>query len=92
MFTFRFIVRLFRLTSPLDVYPYYICAHARTPAHASVRVHVYYKVQRIILLTETLLIVKILLKYYFFARKIWLFLKIVVLLHSLLRNALSLSN
>ena len=41
MFTFRFIVRLFRLTSPLDVYPYYICAHARTLAHASVRVHVY---------------------------------------------------
>ena len=43
--------------------PYDICAHARAPTHTSERVHVYYKVQRIILLTESLLIVKILLKY-----------------------------
>ena len=92
MFTFRFVVRLVRSTSPLDVHPYYICAHARTPAHASEHVYVYYNVLRINPLTKMLLFVKILLKSKLFIRKIWLFRKIVVLLHSLLRNALSLSN
>ena len=92
MFTFRFVVRLVRPTSPLDVYPYYIFAHARTPAYACKRVHVYNNVLRINPLTKMLLYVKNLLKSKLFIRKIWLFRKIVVLLHSLLRNALSLSD
>ena len=64
-----------------------MCAH--THAHC---VHVYYNVLCISLLTEIVSTVKILLISKLFCGNIWWVRKMFVLLHSLLRNTLSLSN
>ncbi len=65
-----------------------ICACACLPEC----VQVYNKVLCLLFLTKTPLTVKILLISKLFSGKIWWNRKLLVLLHSLLRNALSLSN